>query len=249
MVKAAVKIGGILFFLIWSLCLPVTGNAQENKEEIKTDTIEIAAADSLIHAVLEAADSSFVPILQVPEQAFKPNPTRAVLYAFVPGMGQIYNRKYWKLPLVYGGFMGFMYAITWNNKMYQDYLDTYKSIMIDKEIYQQLIKEGSSEAENYKFNEKWTIFIGTSGDPRSEVSNTTLHSRFKSRKDYYRRYRDLSIILGVGFYALTIIDAYVDAQLFDFDISPDLTMRVEPAYSPQTRYSERTFGLNCSITF
>lgn len=248
MVKTAVKICSLRFFLFWLLSIPLAGYAQEEKEGIRTDTIDVAAPDSLTHAVLAAADSSYVPVAQVPEHVFKPNSTKAVLLALVPGMGQIYNRKYWKLPLVYGGVMGFVYAITWNNKMYQDYLDTYKAIMVDNVEYQQWVKDGK-DADAYPFKEKWTYFLGTTRDPKTEVSNTTLQNSFKSKKDYYRRYRDLSIILGIGFYAITIIDAYVDAELFDFDITQDLSMRVEPAYTPRTKYSERTFGFNCSLTF
>lgn len=259
MIKAAIKINSVLFFLL-VLFLPATGNAQEIMEGMSTDTIEVAAPDSLTQAILIAADSVFVSVDStivketpsvpvVPKEAFKPNPTKAVLYALVPGMGQIYNRAYWKLPLVYGGFMGFMYAITWNNKMYQDYLGAYESILIDAQGYQKALDEaGEGQVVEYDFSSKWTYFYGNQ-DPRNIVLNSSYHSTFKRKKDYFRRYRDLSIILAVGFYAITLIDAYVDAQLFDFDISPDLSMRVEPAFSPQTRYSSRTFGLNCSLTF
>ena len=80
-------------------------------------------------AVLSAADSLPRPRMKLNE--FKPDPNKAMLYALVPGLGQIYNRKYWKLPLVYGAFMGCMYAITWNNKNYSDYSNAYFNIMED----------------------------------------------------------------------------------------------------------------------
>lgn len=239
MLRARIKITTAILFVLWFLCLPSKGNAQE---------IE---SDSLTRAVLAAADSSFVPVpvKEIPKEAFKPNPTKAILFGLIPGMGQVYNRKYWKLPLVYGGFMGFMYAITWNNKNYQDYWKGYKSMMTDAELYQQAINEAGSDVD-YDFSKDWTELFNSTGDSRkTDVFNTSWQNQLKSKKDYFRRYRDLSIILGIGFYALTLIDAYVDAQLFDFDISPDLSMRVEPVYSPQTRYSSRNVGLNCSFTF
>ncbi len=86
-------------------------------------------------------------------------------------------------------------------------------------------------------------------DPSEAVTNSSFQDRLKRQKDYYRRYRDLSIIITVGVYALSIIDAYVDAQLFDFDISPDLSLRLEPVVSPETSVTPRTYGLNCSLKF
>ena len=171
---------------------------------------------------------------------FKPDPKKAVLMALVPGLGQIYNRKFWKLPIVYGGLMGCMYAVTWNNRNYQDYSTAYKDIMMDAEEPNRPVEE---------FHTSWQDFLGVGYDPKEWVTNTNFQTQLKNRKDYYRRYRDLSIIITVGVYALSIIDAYVDAQLFDFDISPDLSMHWEPSVTPQTAYSSRSYGLNCSIKF
>ena len=115
----------IILLLIGFMCYAGMGNAQEDKTEkavpaIVSDSVEVAAPDSTVQAVLMAADSVGVPEVKM-KLAFKPNPTKAVLFALVPGLGQIYNRKYWKLPIVYGGLMGCMYAVTWNNKNYADY--------------------------------------------------------------------------------------------------------------------------------
>ena len=247
MVRAAIKIGSAILFALWFLSLPLKGNAQEFIEGFGADTIVIVP-DSIPQIVLAAADSGFISIMEISEDVFKPNPTKAVLLGLVPGMGQIYNRQYWKLPLVYGGFMAFMYAITWNNKNYQDYWNGYKAIMYDAEAYQRALAASGGESIDFKFNPAWTELKYTP-NPESDVLNTSLQNELKSKKDYFRRYRDLSIILAAGFYALTLIDAYVDAHLFDFDISPDLSMRVEPVFSPQTRYSSRNVGLNCSFTF
>ena len=216
------------------------GFAQDAKSfEIKADSSWIeAAADSTVRSVMLAADSLPKPA-QI-KMEFKPDPKKAVLIALVPGLGQIYNRKFWKLPIVYGGLMGCMYAVTWNNRNYQDYSTAYKDIMMDAEEPNRPVEE---------FHTSWQDFLGVGYDPKEWVTNTNFQTQLKNRKDYYRRYRDLSIIITVGVYALSIIDAYVDAQLFDFDISPDLSMHWEPSVTPQTAYSSRSYGLNCSIKF
>lgn len=216
------------------------GFAQDAKSfEIKADSSRIeAAADLTVRSVMLAADSLPKPA-QI-KMEFKPDPKKAVLMALVPGLGQIYNRKFWKLPIVYGGLMGCMYAVTWNNRNYQDYSTAYKDIMMDAEEPNRPVEE---------FHTSWQDFLGIGYDPKEWVTNTNFQTQLKNRKDYYRRYRDLSIIITVGVYALSIIDAYVDAQLFDFDISPDLSMHWEPSVTPQTAYSSRSYGLNCSIKF
>ncbi len=259
--RATVNIWSSILFPLWFLCFPFTGNAQEIIEDIetKTDTITVETPDSLTQAVLIAADSAIVvvdstlaPELVVSTKAFKPNSTRAILYSIIPGMGQIYNRQYWKLPLVYGGFMGFLYAVTWNNKNYQDYWNGYKTMLEDATAYNELVQNTPEGVEvDYTFNEAWiNIITGvTQENAKEHVNNTGQQQTLKSRKDSFRRYRDLSIILTVGFYFITMVDAYIDAELFDFDISPDLSMRVEPMVSPQTRITPRTLGLNCTITF
>lgn len=201
------------------------------------DTVAIAAPDSTVRAVLQAGDSIGVPDVKM-KLAFKPNPTKAVLLALVPGLGQIYNRKYWKLPIVYGGLMGCMYAITWNNKNFQDYSTAYKDIMYDAKV-----NPNKPEA----WSESWQVL--TTMDPASAIKDSNFKDRLKRQKDYFRRYRDLSIIITVGVYALSIVDAYVDAQLFDFDITPDLSMRVEPTVTPKTSVTPRTYGLNCTLKF
>lgn len=234
-----------MIYRILLVCLALIGcsswgYAQDAKSfEVRADSSRIeAAADSTVRSVMLAADSLPKPA-QI-KMDFKPDPKKAVLMALVPGLGQIYNRKFWKLPIVYGGLMGCMYAVTWNNRNYQDYSTAYKDIMMDAEEPNRPVEE---------FHTSWQDFLGVGYDPKEWVTNTNFQTQLKNRKDYYRRYRDLSIIITVGVYALSIIDAYVDAQLFDFDISPDLSMHWEPSVTPQTAYSSRSYGLNCSIKF
>ena len=235
----------ILLFLVALLCYaPLVAQEISTRETpptafaVEDSTVQIAA-DSTIQTVLAKADSIGVPEVKLDiQQAFKPNPTKAVLLGLVPGLGQIYNRKYWKLPIVYGGLMGCMYAITWNNRNYKDYSEAYKDIMYDAAT-----NPNNPEA----WSQTWQVL--TSLDPSSVINDSNFKDRLKRQKDYYRRYRDLSIIITVGVYALTLVDAYVDAQLFDFDISPDLSMRVEPVVTPKTSVTPRSYGLNCCLKF
>lgn len=250
--------GKAILFILVLLCGPIVSGYAQRGITAKQDTVissdsivtavvpgETAKADSTVKAVLSAADSLPQPKVKLKE--FKPDPNKALLYALVPGLGQIYNKKYWKLPLVYGAFMGCMYAITWNNKNYGDYSDAYFNIMAD---YQKVLEGQQEGHEPYTgpWSENWTIFV-PSGQESTYVSNTQFQENLKRRKDYFRRYRDLSIIITVGVYAITIIDAYVDAQLFDFDISPDLSMHWSPEVTPKTRYTPGSYGLNCSFKF
>ena len=160
-----------------------------------------------------------------------PNPTKATWLALViPGGGQIYNRKYWKLPIFYGGFAGCAYALTWNGKMYKDYSAAYKDAV----------------------NENWTSSSITDLlPPNHNYSNSQLTEILRKRKDTFRRYRDLSIFAFIGVYLLSVVDAYVDAELSNFDITPDLSMKVEPAIinSQMTGSSKRNVGVQCSFRF
>ncbi len=169
---------------------------------------------------------------------FIPNSKKAMWLAIVfPGGGQIYNRKYWKLPLIYGGFLGCVYALNWNNTMYRDYSQAYIDIMDDDPntiSYENFIPKGYDVSTNL----------------------TRIQNLFKRKKNYYRRYRDLSLFCMIGVYALSIIDAYVDAELSGFDISRDLSMKVRPSII-QDKYSlvyhnqcsTQSYGVKCSLIF
>jgi len=142
---------------------------------------------------------------------WRPNPKRALWLAIVlPGAGQVYNRKYWKLPLIYGGFVGCIYVLQWNNTMFKDYSQAYLDIM-------------DSDPSTESYNQ--FLHLGT----KITSSNITQYQDiFRRRKDRYRRWRDLSFFCMLGVYALSIIDAYVDASLSEFDISDKLSLRIEP---------------------
>ena len=225
------------------LCTPTAGRAQgaptHTGDTLRVDGVPV---DSLTARELwNRADTARADTLKRAAALplpFKPNPTRAVIYsAIFPGLGQIYNRKYWKLPIVYGGFMGFIYAITWNNKNYSDYSEAYLHVMTDD------VNTPSS------WHQSWQNFVPRNRNPKDYITNSNFRSNLKSAKDYYRRYRDLSIILTVAWYFLCMADSYVDAQLFDFDISPDISLHLAPTLAPQTNRNPGLFGLTCSINF
>ena len=149
----------------------------------------------------------------------KPDAIKAVwLGAIFPGAGQMYNKSYWKLPIVYGAFMGCGYAISWTNNRYTNYKTAYLDLYND--IQAGTVSEDASKSY---------IAVLPNGYDLSRVGGaSTWQTTLNNRKSLYRRYRDYSILAAVVVYALSLVDAYVDAQLFDYDISPDLTLNVEP---------------------
>lgn len=225
------------------VCTIIVLNSAELQAQIATpsqqDTlvlIEEDSADVLSDSVviIEAEDIITSDALIAPSYMFKPSPQKAVIYsAIFPGLGQVYNRKYWKLPIVYGGFVGFTYAITWNNGYYQDYLGAYQDIV-----------DGNPETV------RWHNMLPFGMDPET-IDEAWFTDVLQQRKDYYRYYRDLSVIGTIAWYLLAMVDAYVDAQLFDFDMSPDLSLRIEPAIMRDDRnsYLGNSYGLQWSVSF
>ena len=209
------------------------------RDSLKTDSLKLsnkekiqqleAPADTVM--LLMKADSTFDK-LPAPKKQFIPNSNRALWLAMVvPGGGQIYNRKYWKLPIVYGGFVGCAYALGWNNKMYKDYSQAYLDIM-----------DNDPNTKSYEDFVPPSVSIEGQEDRFKEI--------FRKRKDIYRRQRDLSIFCFIGVYVLSIIDAYVDAELSNFDISKDLSMKVEPTtFNDFNTKNFNSVGLQCSFNF
>lgn len=149
----------------------------------------------------------------------KPDALKAVwLGAIVPGAGQIYNKSYWKLPIVYGAFMGCGYAINVMQNRYSGYKKAYLDLYNDRQAG--TVSEDPSKSYIAVLPNGYTLErVGGAEKWQSTLNN---------QQSTYRRYRDYSILATVLVYALSLIDAYVDAQLFDYDISPDLTLNVEP---------------------
>ena len=168
------------------------------------------------------------------------SPKKASIYAALfPGLGQVYNHKSWKLPIVYGGYAGLIYVLGWNNNNYKDYFQGYR-------IIAQYSSAASLKTEERKFLDNLIKNPSVSLD--NDATFKYIATQLKSGKDYYRRNRDLTIIGIAALHVLSIIDASVDANLFDFDISDDLSMRIEPM--PINLGSQNyVMGFNVAINF
>lgn len=146
-----------------------------------------------------------------------------ILSAIFPGAGQVYNKSYWKLPIVYGGFATFGYVIDYNNRGYK------------------------------RFSKAYTYLTDNDPSTVDEFNGRYDASLLQNTRDSYRRYRDLGIILMSGFYLLNIIDAHVDAYLRRYEISNDLSMRVEPSMTEGPRLSGRSssdvMGMSLKVNF
>ena len=200
---------------------------KQHEDKLPKDSAELSEmTDSLLQKVLNPAKKS----------KFKPDPIRSMWLGLVfPGGGQIYNRKYWKLPIFYGGFLGCAYALTWNGQMLRDYSQAYLDIM--------------DTDPNTKSYEKM-LPLGYDITGKEERFKTI----FKNKKNYFRKYRDMSIFAFAGVYMLAVIDAYVDAELSSFDISKDLSMSWGPTVIQQTpkgglMQRQTAPGIQCNITF
>ena len=204
--------------------------------DLAGDTLHFSSADSLrnIEGIELLGDTIAVSSLGR-IRVFNPDPQRALwLSALCPGLGQIYNRRYWKLPIVVGAFVGLTYGTSWNNRMLNDYSRAYRDAM-----------DNDPDTRSYMDFYPPTV-------KESDLDMAWLQKALRNKRDNYRRYRDLCIIGMVGVYLLNIVDAYVDASLAHFDISPDLSMQVRPAViaPPQSTSPLKTsVGLQCAINF
>lgn len=202
-------------------------------DSIVTTVVGEVPVDTVVHQYVDTVlvGDDFDPDYMVRD--FNPNPTRAVwLSALCPGLGQLYNRRYWKLPIVIGGFMGLAYATDWNNRMLDDYTQAYRDLMDND-------PSTNSYMDFYPPNTK-----------EESLNRTWLEKTFKSKKDFYRRNRDLCIICMIGVYLVAMVDAYVDASLAHFDISPDLSMEVHPTVIKDSRVSGNPgIGLQWALNF
>lgn len=123
-----------------------------------------------------------------------------LLSAVIPGAGQVYNKSYWKVPIIYAGFGGLAYAFSFNQGEYKRFGDYYR------------LETDDDDNTN-------SVFPGTP-------------EQLRQKRNYYKKYRDLSVIGMFGLYALQILDAHVDAHLKGFDVSDDLSLHWSPTFIP-----------------
>jgi hypothetical protein len=215
-VNRIISIVALLFFLT---------SAGVSAQQIILDTV----ITSVSKKTLRSEETQITDTVKQAE--FKPDPLKVIwMGAIIPGYGQILNRKYWKLPLVYGGFLGCAYAISWNSTRYQSYKTAYRDII------------DTDPTTN--------SFIDILPPGRTEESmggKAAYTATLKTGQENFRRYRDVSIIATIAFYGITLVDAFVDAQLYDFDISPDLSLRFQPTLISNQSGFPNTLGMQCSF--
>lgn len=151
------------------------------------------------------------------------SPKKASIYsAVLPGLGQAYNKKYWKIPIIYAGFGTLFYFISVNGSEYREFKEAYNIVY-------------AGDTAEY-FNNAYVVRYNANLDQLREGRN------------YYRRNLELTYILTGVLYILNIIDASVDAHLYDFDISEDLSMRIEPSLSNPPNFAYRpTPGISIKL--
>ncbi len=204
----------------------------EEKPSAPTDSLSVKPEDKVLFTELEAENAQRIDALA--QEVWTPNSKKAMLWAILPGGGQIYNRKYWKLPIVWGAFMTCYYSISWNQRMYNEYHTAYRDI----------------KSEDPSKNTAWLAFAPRGAKPEDYKKYDYLTRNLERGNKFYRRYRDLSIVATVLVYGLSVLDAYVDAELATFDISPDLSLRVSPCLISNPQEPQQIqMGLGCSLKF
>ncbi|GAA4280925.1 DUF5683 domain-containing protein [Gaetbulibacter aestuarii] len=204
--KNKILITGCFFFL-----LSYAISAQEKKQPEKETTSEEVLVDSV-----QLARKTIDPL----------SPSKAAFYsAVLPGLGQAYNKKYWKIPLVYGALGTGVYFYIHNTNEYNRYRDAYKSRLAGFET-----DEFYYDAEGNKL-----------ASPRVTTDGLQRGQKF------YRRNRELSLLVLIGMYALNIIDANVDAHLLQFNVDQDLSLN--PHYELNNIDSRGHFGVSLNLKF
>ncbi len=183
---------------------------------ISTSVLAYSATDSTELITIEAADTASTLSKHSP-------PLATVMSAIIPGAGQVYNHKYWKVPIIYAGFAGVGYFAYSNNAEYQ-----YYDKLIDR------YNDRDSSIKDGKIRIGQNLY--------ASVENV------KAQRDYFRRYRDLNVIIMGGWYILNIIDANVDAHFFDYDIGDDLSFHWQPVMLSRERQTAY-IGANFVVRF
>ncbi len=193
----------------------------------------------MLTCTVKAQDT--IPVKKGKEKKYTLEPIKATMYAAaLPGLGQIYNRKYWKLPIVYAGFGALGYAIYYNSSHYNAYINAYQDFIdLVPETVSYLNIEGMSSHNPADYDPV------LHPDTYIPSQATWISTQLQNGVEGYRKYRDLSYIGTVAWYLVTIIDANVDASLFDFDITDDLKATLGPAAISATGISP---GLTITLT-
>jgi hypothetical protein len=165
------------------------------------------------------------------------SPHKATFYsAIFPGLGQIYNKKYWKLPIVYGAIGGLGYAIHFNSTNYQKYKNAYRDFLIQ-------------DPGNTSYLEVLPVTLTMEEIEANPNLSSWFRNALEKKRDYYKRYRDLSYIGMAAIYVLNMIDATVDAHFYNFDVSDDLSMKIQPVILEHDPVKGNSFGIQLALQF
>ncbi|MPQ45676.1 hypothetical protein GCQ56_01535 [Marinifilum sp. N1E240] len=177
------------------------------------------------------------------------SPHKATMYSVIlPGLGQAYNKKYWKIPILYAGIGATIYAINWNTKNFKRYKNGFKdfSNYYDFKYQDPDLETPIDEPSTKRYEDLYTD--GFDFENSSSSFDSWFKTQLKNKKDSYKQDRDLSYIILAGVYVLNIIDAAIDAHFTNFNVNDNLTIRVEPAVS-YSALSGNSLGFRCQITF
>lgn len=194
--------------------------SQEEQDSIPKTEIDSVQADLAKKGVVIKDSVSF----KKAKKEFNPlAPSKAAFYsAILPGMGQIYNKRYWKAPIVWGAIGGSVYMYTWNNDQYQ----RFRTAFIRRQA-------GFTDDE---FNGEGTL-------PLFDVE------RLESQQERFQNDRDLWLVAAIALYALNIVDANVDAHLKQFNIDDDLSIDFEPYLDLNQVTNSPNYGMALIIKF
>jgi hypothetical protein len=164
------------------------------------------------------------------------SPHKATIYAAVlPGLGQIYNKKYWKVPILYAGIGCVIYAIQFNSTYYEKYRSAYRDFLI-------------MDPANTSYEE--FVPVGLTIEDVEDTYSDWFESALESKRTYYKRYRDISYFSMFALYLVQIIDATVDSHLKNFEVSDDLSFNIDPVILPSSELSVGgTVGFQMRVTF
>jgi hypothetical protein len=202
----------------------IAAQTDKSKDSLRTKTSPVVVADTVLIGGLDS-------LKKVKNKKFMPVPKTATRLALIPGAGQIYNRDYWKLPIVYIAFGGGLYTYYLNTIKYHDFLNAYKSFYIlDKNDKDYGKKKPEYIADPDKpVNVRVRNLLNTNSEYRDATEDQII-----KQKNYWRRNRGFALVVTGLIYTLSIIEANVAAHLKTFDLSDDLTLRVEPKMSQPT---------------
>lgn len=225
----------LLIFLFAGLFVSGVTETKAQFSQNADTTITSATRMDTVSFQQEEAMREIFPEKEEEEKIHSPH--KATFYsAIFPGLGQVYNKKYWKLPLVYGAIGGLGYAIHFNSTNYVKYKNAYRDFLI-------------RDPGNRSYLKVLPVNLTAEDVENPGVLADWFEQALENKREYYRRYRDLSYIGMAAVYVLNMIDATVDAHFYNFDVSDDLSMKVQPVIMDYNPVTGNTIGIQMALNF